>query len=76
LEVQFDEHKLLVVYARKMKPFREIIRSFGLRRDDDMKFISEAEHLHGTEPHHREQFRDLAMRLGAGKLAAVGSDEG
>jgi len=76
LEIQFDEHKILVVYARKMKPFRQIIRSFGLRRDDDMKFLSEAEHLHGTEPHYYSQFRDLAMRLGAGKLATVGSDEG
>jgi hypothetical protein len=75
VEVQFDEHKLLVVYARRMKPFRRIIRSFGIHRDDEMKFLSEAEHLHGSEPHHHGEFRELAMRLGAGKLATVGSDE-
>ena len=75
IEVQFDEHKLIVVYARKMKPFRKILRSYGVERDDELKFLSEGEHLHGSEPHYHDEFRELALRLGAGKLATVGSDE-
>lgn len=72
IEVQFDEHKLIVVYSRKLKPFRRILRSYGLRRDDEMKFLSEGEHLHGSEPHQHGEFREMCMRLGAGQLVQVG----
>jgi len=75
MEVQFDEHKLLLVYARKLRPFRRIIKSFGIRRDDDMPLISEAEHLHGSEPQHYDMFRDLCHRIGAGDHAKVRQDE-
>ncbi|HLW67400.1 MAG TPA: hypothetical protein VKS79_18950 [Gemmataceae bacterium] len=75
MEVQFDEHKLLLVYARKLRPFRRIVKSFGIRRDDEMPLISEAEHLHGSEPHYYDMFRDLANRIGAGDHAKVQMDE-
>jgi hypothetical protein len=71
MEVQFDEHKLLIVYAKKLKPFRQIVRSFGVGRDDAMMLISEMEHMHGSEPQHYEQFREMCLRMGAGNLARV-----
>ena len=71
MEVQLDEHKLIFAYAPSTKPFRRILRSFGISRDNDLKLISEGQHLHGTEPHHRPEFRDLCLRIGAGKLARV-----
>ena len=43
MEVQFDEHKLLFVYAHDLEPFEEILIDAGLKRDDTLKFISEAE---------------------------------
>ena len=64
MEVQFDEHKLLFVYAHDLEPFEEILRQYGLRRDDTLKFISEAEHLHSTDDEHRDQFEELLYRLG------------
>ena len=64
MEVQFDEHKLLFVYAHDLEPFEEVLRDHGLRRDDTIKFISEAEHLHSTDDVYREQFDELRYRLG------------
>lgn len=64
MEVQFDEHKLLFVYANDLEPFEEILLGHGLRRDDSLKFISEAEHLHSTDDVYRDQFEELQYRLG------------
>jgi len=69
MEVQFDEHKLLVVYARDLKPFERILRQAGIPRDDRMKFITEAEHLHSTEPHHAKDFEHLCYRIGVDEPA-------
>jgi hypothetical protein len=64
MEVQFDEHKLLFVYAHDLEPFEAILLDHGLRRDDTLKFISEAEHLHSTDDVYRERFEELRYRLG------------
>ncbi len=64
MEVQFDEHKLIFVYAHDLGPFEEILQSIGLKRDDSLRFISEAEHLHSTDDAYREQFDELKFRLG------------
>jgi hypothetical protein len=63
-EVQFDEHKLLFIYAHDLEPFEEILIAAGLKRDDTLKFISEAEHLHSTDDVYRDQFEELRYRLG------------
>ncbi len=64
MEVQFDEHKLLFVYAHDLEPFERILIDAGLRRDDTLRFISEAEHLHSTDDVFRSQFESLQYRLG------------
>ncbi len=64
MEVQFDEHKLLFVYAHDLQPFEDILRQHGLKRDDTLKFISEAEHLHSTDDEFQEQFNEILYRLG------------
>jgi hypothetical protein len=64
MEVQFDEHKLLFVYANDLEPFEQILIENGLMRDDALKFISEAEHLHSTDDVYRDQFEELRYRLG------------
>jgi hypothetical protein len=67
MEVQFDEHKLLVCYARNLKPFRRVLRDAGVPRRQDLRLISDAAHLHHSQPDYAEQFRDLALRLGVGE---------
>lgn len=69
MEVQFDEHKLLVVYAADLSPFRHILEGYGLRRDDTLKLITEGEHLHSTDPRFRDDFEQFAYRVGAGQTS-------
>jgi hypothetical protein len=69
MEVQFDEHKLLVVYARELAPFESILRSRGIVRNDCLRLITEGEHLHSTEPEHFQQFEQMCYRLGIGETA-------
>jgi hypothetical protein len=65
LEVQLDEHKLLVVYAQPRLPFERILRDRGLERNDRIRFISQGEHLHTSHARHARQFEELAARIGA-----------
>lgn len=67
MEVQFDEHKLLVVYAQDLEPFERILLQAGLDRDDGLKLITEGEHLHSTSPDHPATFEALCYRLGVGE---------
>ena len=67
MEVQFDEHKLLVVYTADVRPFAQILRDYGVVRDDKLKLITEGEHLHSTDPRHRRQFEQFCYRLGVGE---------
>ena len=69
MEVQFDEHKLLIVYAHDLAPFDRVLRREGIVRDDRLKLITEGEHLHSTEPQHGDAFEQLCFRLGVGEPA-------
>ncbi len=63
-EVQFDEHKLIIVYGNQLEEHERIFAARHLRCDDQMKFITEAEHVHSSSEYYREQFEQLRMRLG------------
>jgi hypothetical protein len=69
MEVQFDEHKLLVVYARDLEPFARILHLCGVDRDDGLRLITEGEHLHSTDPRRQGEFEQLCLRLGIGEPA-------
>ena len=64
LEVQFDEHKLLYVYAEDLEPFERILQEHGIARNDNLPLLTEAEHLHSTDERHRDAFEQLCYRLG------------
>ena len=63
-EVQFDEHKLLIVYGKKLTPYEGTLIDAGLNCREDMRFITEAEHVHSTNEDFIAQFEELKMRLG------------
>ena len=69
VELQFDEHKLLIVYARDLRPFARILQEAGVRRNDRMKLITEGEHLHSSDPRHLAAFDQLCCRLGVADAA-------
>ena len=62
--MQFDEHKLLIVYGQDLQAFEETLRGQGVPCDDEMKFITEAEHVHSSSDQYARQFDELKMRLG------------
>jgi len=64
LEVQFDEHKLLIAYGQDLKPFEEVLRSRSVPCNEQIKFITEAEHVHSSSDAYQRQFEELKTRLG------------
>jgi len=71
-EVQFDEHKLLIVYGQKLTPYEGVLIDAGLHCREEMKFVTEAEHVHSTNDDYIQRFEELKMRLGID----MGSDSG
>jgi hypothetical protein len=63
-EVQFDEHKLLIVYGRDLEPYERVLGHCNIPCREEMRFITEAEHVHSTNDQYTQQFEELKMRLG------------
>jgi hypothetical protein len=63
-EVQLDEHKLLIVYGKDLRSYEGVLRECRVPCRDDMRFITEAEHVHSTCERFVEEFEQLKMRLG------------
>lgn len=63
-EVQLDEHKLLIVYGNKLDPYESVLRDSRVPCREDMRFITEAEHVHSTCEQFLAEFEELQMRLG------------
>ncbi|MDR0871261.1 MAG: hypothetical protein LBN39_10775 [Planctomycetaceae bacterium] len=63
-EVQFDEHKLLIIYAENLNVFEKILQRHGIQKDETLQFLTEAEHIHTTRNDYERQFRQLQTTLG------------
>jgi hypothetical protein len=63
-EVQFDEHKLLIVYGKELRDYERVLIDGEVPCREDMRFITEAEHVHSTNDDYIQQFEQLKMRLG------------
>jgi len=64
VEVQFDEHKLLIIYGHDLSEFEAVLNDHGLECDDEIKFITEAEHVHSSSDEFSRQFEEMKYRLG------------
>lgn len=64
IEIQFDEHKMLIVYAENVRPFEKIFREHGIHRNDRMRFLTEAEHVHTTRDEYYRCFQQFQTMLG------------
>jgi hypothetical protein len=64
LEVQFDEHKLLIMYGQELVHFEDMLDDYGIPHHEDMKFITEAEHVHSSNEEFARRFEQLKYRLG------------
>lgn len=64
LEVQFDEHKLLIIYGSPQEAFEHVLESFGVFKQDELHFLTEAEHVHSSTDSFHQQFGMLQTELG------------
>ena len=63
-EVQLDEHKLLIAYGQPLKTFEDVLIQGDVYPDPDLRFITEAEHVHSSSERLYDQFEILKSRLG------------
>jgi len=66
LEIQFDEHKLLIMYGQDLTGFEQILADHQLKCSEDLQFITEAEHVHSSSDDFADGFQQLQYRLGIG----------
>jgi hypothetical protein len=75
-EIQFDEHKLLIVYGEQLKDFESILGQRSVNCDDRIRFVTEAEHVHSSSDTYAQQFNELRTRLGMDGDYAGGRESG
>ncbi len=63
-EIQFDEHKLIVAYGSPLESYERILIQHDVYPDEDIRFITEAEHVHSSSDKFATEFEVLRMRLG------------
>lgn len=63
-EVRFDEHKLIIVCAKSLSPFEKILHRHGISRNETMKMLTDAEHVHITRDEYFQRFKTLQVALG------------
>jgi len=68
-EVQFDEHKLLIVYGEDLTDYERVFNERRIACNDQIKFITEAEHVHSSSDTYLDQFEELKMRLGMDSMS-------
>ncbi len=74
LEVQLDEHKQLYIFGRKLKPFHRVLKRFGIRKESELKLLSESEHYHYTNQLYTNQFSQMCRLIGAGEFDSIPTD--
>jgi len=67
VEVQLDEHKLILIYAHDPRPFLSALVDLRIPAGPKMKFLLEAEHYHCTKQHYADQLEQLCLQIGAGE---------
>ena len=63
-EIQFEEHKLLVIYGSPLEQFEFVLENHGVREKQNMKLITEAEHIHSSTEAYARRFEQLRIDLG------------
>ncbi|QDU54477.1 hypothetical protein [Aeoliella mucimassa] len=63
-EIQLDEHKLLIAYGANLSSYEEILDEHQLPCREEIRFITEAEHVHSSNESYVREFEELKMRLG------------
>ncbi len=63
-EVQLDEHKLLIMYGNPLDQFEGLLIDADVYPEKNLRFITEAEHVHSSSERFFDEFHVLMNRLG------------
>ncbi len=63
-EIQFDEHKMLICYGSPLESFERVLIKHDVYPDPQIRFITEAEHVHSSTDILAREFSKLQSRLG------------
>jgi hypothetical protein len=63
-EVQFDEHKLLIMYGNPLQEFERVLEQQNIVCQPSMRFVTESEHIHASNREYIRQFESLCNILG------------
>jgi hypothetical protein len=63
-EIQFEEHKLLIVYGSPLEQFEYLLERHGVPENQKMKLITEGEHVHSSTEAYFRRFQQLRVELG------------
>lgn len=63
-EVQFEEHKLLIIYGSPLEQYEFMLERAGVSESANMQFITEAEHVHSSSEQFLQRFEQLRCALG------------
>ena len=74
-EVQFDEHKMIIAYGSPLESFERVLISHDVYCEDDLRFLTEAEHVHSSSDALYSQFESLCSRLGMESESDAESEE-
>jgi hypothetical protein len=64
MEVQLDEHKLMFVYGRENRAWEQALKQNVIPRIENMRFITEAEHVHSSSDEFQQRFEQMCYQLG------------
>jgi hypothetical protein len=74
-EVQFDEHKLLMVYGTPLEAYEQILEQNNVPFNPRVQFLTEDEHVHSTTENYQRQFEELRTALGMDREPAAASED-
>lgn len=74
-EVQFDEHKLLIMYGSPLEQFEHILEINDVKNKNDIRFITEAEHVHSSTDEFIQKFQLLRTDLGLDGAQQIDNNE-
>jgi hypothetical protein len=63
-EIQFDEHKMIICYGSPLEQFERVLIKHDVYPDDQIRFITEAEHVHSSTDTFAREFPRMQSQLG------------
>lgn len=63
-EIQFDEHKMIICYGSPSEPFERVLIKHDVYPDEQIRFITEAEHVHSSTDTFVREFPRFQSQLG------------